>query len=48
MKEREPYLQAGESDDEQADATFKKQKGWEKLWKQTKKEVGGRKKPSSN
>ena len=43
-KKRGPYLQAGEGDDEMADATFKKKKNWQKFWKTSKKELsGGRK-----
>ena len=44
-EKREPYNQAGEGDDEMADAEFRKKKHWEKFWKQSKSELsGGRKK----
>jgi hypothetical protein len=38
-KEREPYLAAGEGDDEQADTASKKKKGWNKFLKKVKKEI---------
>jgi len=35
----EPYLAAGEGDDEQADVSFKKRKGWEKFFSKFKSEL---------
>ena len=42
-KEREPYMASGEGDEEQADVSWKKKKGWSKFFKKVKKEVGGKK-----
>jgi hypothetical protein len=47
--EREPYLAAGEGDDERADIKSKKKKGWGKFFKKIDKEIsddGSREKPS--
>jgi len=38
---REPYPQAGEGDDESADAVWKKKKNWTKLWRSIKNEISG-------
>jgi hypothetical protein len=38
-EEREPYLAAGEGDEEQADVAWKKKKGWSKFLKKIKREI---------
>lgn len=43
-KEQEPYMAAGEGDDEQADIPHKKRKGWNKFWTRFKNEVSDKKK----
>ncbi len=43
-QKREPYLQAGEGDDEMADAAWRKKAHWEKFWNKSKKELGSGKK----
>ena len=39
MKNREPYPQAGEGDDEKADTAWKKKKSWTSLWRKMKNEL---------
>lgn len=39
--EKDWYPQAGEGDDELADAAWKKKKGWTKLWGKVKNEISG-------
>lgn len=45
--DREAYPQAGEGDDERADAEWKKRKNWTKLWRRVNNELSGNVKRSS-
>lgn len=38
-KNREPYPQVGEGDDEAADAEWKRKRGWTKMWGKVKNEL---------
>lgn len=44
---KEPYAQAGEGDDEQADAVWKKKKSWTKMWRTVGNELSNNNKRSS-